>query len=174
MRIFLATFKKTRFFWRALRKIPRSVSPHRGFPAGEDHLVGFYVEPSRKIEFLKRGQKDAQGSISPLRVRMKGVGAQGPRFDSVFNVFVFSMFSSVRPSVHPSFRPSGRPPGRPAARPPGQPSRAQPNGVGWAGLGGAGLGQAGNRNKDGITRTLNDTKGHSQTLKRTFEDSKGH
>ncbi len=40
------------------------------------------------LRFRPKGQKDAQGSISPLRVRIDGVGAPGVCFHVVFELVV--------------------------------------------------------------------------------------
>ena len=45
---------------------------------------------SEKSVFEIKVQKDAPGSVSPLRVRIFGVWAPGPRFGPVFGLFRFS------------------------------------------------------------------------------------
>ena len=47
----------------------------------------------RIFKFLKVSRKDAQGPISPLRVRIKGVSALRARFGMVFVVFRFGVKS---------------------------------------------------------------------------------
>ena len=45
----------------------------------------------------KYGQKDAQGSVSPLWVRINGVGAPGSYFDAFFVAFLLSIFNLELP-----------------------------------------------------------------------------
>ena len=57
----------------------------KGFELWAASLVQFLAF----FDFWKMGQKDARGSISPLRVRMEGVWALGGFFDAVFGIFRF-------------------------------------------------------------------------------------
>ena len=51
----------------------------------------FYILGNLENSVLEmKVQKDAAGSVSPLRVRIFGVSAPGPRFGPVFGVFRFS------------------------------------------------------------------------------------
>ena len=55
-------------------------------------FLSIFFEGVQKSTFPKPSQIDAQGPVSSLRGRIKGVGAQRPRFDPVFQLFGFLFF----------------------------------------------------------------------------------
>merc|ERR1712218_732606 len=58
------------------------------------------------FDIWKMGQKDARGSISPLRVEMEGVSALGGFFDAVFGIFRF-LENGPKRCARVDFPPSG-------------------------------------------------------------------
>ena len=62
-----------------------------GIPWFSMELLGFGV----LVHFSKMGQKDAQGSISPLRVRIKGVSASGATLEVALTNFLVKHFCAV-------------------------------------------------------------------------------